>query len=74
VTQVTSQGPGGYPKAPYGSFSGRVANKGTVSLLGAGGYPRAPYGSFAGRAPAPTVAHNDDNPFFCHVGRLMGHF
>jgi hypothetical protein len=76
VTQVSVQGPGGYPKAIYGSFSGKSAApviKGIVSLLGAGGYSRAPYGSFTGKPAAPQVSglpHNQ--PFHSSVGRMMG--
>lgn len=58
MAAVSVLGPGGYPKAPYGSFAGKIAATGgskvytqTFSVLGPGGYPRPPYGSFAGKTP-----------------------
>lgn len=58
---VSILGPGGYPRAPYGSFSGKPSAAGgskvytrTFSLLGAGGYPRPPYGSFAAKTASTT--------------------
>ncbi len=58
MAAVSVLGPGGYPRAPYGSFAGKPASSGgrvytqTFSVLGPGGYPRPPYASFAGKTPA----------------------
>lgn len=74
MAEVSVLSPGGYPKSPYGSFSGKpAATKGIVSVLGAGGYPRPPYqiSFFMSKTPSTgTTVH--DHPFLATVGRLMG--
>ena len=67
-------GPGVYPKAPYGSFSGKLeiakATGIIFSVLGPGAYPKAPYGSFSGKVEVEGVA-TQKRLFIANVGRLM---
>lgn len=71
MTTVSVLGPGGYPKAPYGSYAGKpVPPSVRYSVLGPGGYPRPPYASFAGKTPAATTQIHFTK-FFADVGAMM---
>ena len=74
MAKVSVLSPGGYPKAPYGSFTGKPASggkSGFFSVLGPGGYPRPPYGNFSGKTAGPVTTVVHDHPFLATVGRLM---
>jgi hypothetical protein len=47
-------GPGGYPKAPYGSYASRQTIR-LVSVLGPQGVPRPPYGFIQRASPRTGV-------------------
>jgi hypothetical protein len=68
IDPFTDLGPGGYPKAPYGSFVGKPGAGSKVqprcSTLGPGGYPKVLYGNFGGRIPVVSVGEPHRPTYF----------